>query len=101
MIVLDIIWFTVMKITWNKELENAYWKEQSGMRTLAMVLCWVQIGLKGFIIFYLVVDFKSKHQIEGTKYLMNFEYDTSAVQGNNQQSPGQNQNDGPFEQNPY
>ena len=91
-----------MKVTWNKELDNAYWNGQSGLRTLALVLCWVQIGLKGFIIFYLFVDFKSKNQNEGNSYLFNFVYDTSSdQQSNNKVSPGQNQQDNEFGSNPY
>lgn len=73
MIVLDLFWFIVMKTVWNKDLDNPYWKGQSTLRAVALIFCWLQIALKGFIAFYLFVDFKGKNPNE-TAFLFNFNY---------------------------
>ena len=73
MIVLDLIWFLVMSSVWGKNLDNKYWKGQSSLQSFALILCWIQILLKGFTLFYLFVDFKEKNPNE-TNFLYNFIY---------------------------
>lgn len=62
-----------MSSVWGKEVDNKYWKGQSSLQSLALILCWVQIFLKGFTLFYLFVDFKTKNPNE-TSILFNFNY---------------------------
>jgi hypothetical protein len=73
MIVLDIIWFFVMNFVWGKAVKNAYWESQSFLRTIALFLCWVQIGIKGFLSVYLFLDFKNKNP-DSVNYLYNLDY---------------------------
>lgn len=73
MIVLDIVWFFVMSFVWGKTVKNAYWESQSFLRTIALFLCWVQIGIKGFLSVYLFIDFKGKNP-DSVNYLYNLDY---------------------------
>lgn len=98
MVALDLIWFIVMSSVWGKEVDNDYWKSQSGMQSFALVFCWVQIALKGFIDFYLFVDFKGKYPNE-TSFLFNFNYVVSQQQSSSDDKETNRGND--FNENPY
>ncbi len=73
----DIIWFFVMWSVWGKEMNNSYWNGQSFAQSFALLLCWVQIALKGFTTFYLYMNFKDKYP-EDVNQLMNLNYKISA-----------------------
>jgi len=63
---------------------------------MALIFCWIQIGLKGFLIFYLFLDFKSKNSSE-VNYLFNFNYQAQS----NQQSTKSTAHEDDFGRNPY
>ena len=96
MIVLDILWFLVMSSIWSSEVDNSYWKAQSSMQSFALILCWLQILLKGFMVFYLFVDFKEKNPSE-VNFLFNFNYNAEAPKAQTETDQG---NSG-FNKNPY
>ena len=97
LIVMDLIWFFVMSAVWSQEIDNEYWKGQSGLRSFALIFSWVEIALKGFIIFYLFVDFKAKNPNE-VNYLFNFDYSTKSTSSSNSQGTPQ---DDDWNKNPY
>lgn len=83
MIAGDLLWFFVMSSVWGKSVDNQYWKGQSSLQTLALILCWVQIGLKAFISYYLYLSFIDK---EGSlAELTNFNYKSSTKNETNKE----------------
>lgn len=86
-----------MRSVWSQQFKNDYWNGQSGLRTMALLLCWIQIGLKGFLIFYLFLDFKGKNPNDAN-YLFNFNYQTSQNQNNSNNKTAQPED---FGKNPY
>lgn len=97
MIVLDLMWFLVMSSVWGKSVDNKYWKGQSSLQSFALILCWVQILLKGFTLFYLFVDFKEKNPNE-TNFLFNFIYKVTDAKPSTGSTDKGNQD---WNKNPY
>jgi hypothetical protein len=80
----DFIWFFVMWSVWGQTSTNLYWQGQSSLQTFALVLCWAQIALKGFIAYYLFLNYSDKNPNE-TNLLFNLNYKMTpnAVESNN------------------
>ena len=60
----DLIWFFVMSAVWGQTVKNTYWEGQGTLQILALILCWVEIALKGILGYYLFLNFKDKYPTE-------------------------------------
>lgn len=59
LIVVDIIWMIVMIPYWNASYNNLTWNSISGLRTFCIILSFVELGLKGFIAWVMLNDYKT------------------------------------------
>lgn len=74
LILVDAIWLIITLPYWNttSENHNEYWESLSTVHTLAIILSFIEIGVKGLISFLLFNDYKKQFVV---KDLFNFNYE--------------------------
>ncbi len=74
LIIVDAIWLIITLPYWNSTSENhnEYWESLSTVHTIAIILSFVEIGVKGLISFLLFNDYKKQFAV---KDLLNFNYE--------------------------
>ena len=75
----DIIWIILFSTAWEHDSESEstseevqFWDSLWFVHGLVYVLAYIELILKGFLLYYLVVDFKEKYKL---KDLFNLNYD--------------------------
>ena len=92
----DIIWIYLFSSAWehgnedqtkdkskSTKVDNQFWDSLWFIHKLVYVFAYIELILKGFLIYYLIADFKEKYKL---KDLFNFNYDDgrSSIQPQNQ-----------------
>jgi hypothetical protein len=80
LILADIVWILLFSSAWEHNSENQenltedvqFWDSLWFIHKLVYVLAYLELILKGFLLYYLVVDFKEKYKL---KDLFNLNYD--------------------------
>ena len=80
LILADIVWILLFSSAWDHNSENQenltedvqFWDSLWFIHKLVYVLAYLELILKGFLLYYLVVDFKEKYKL---KDLFNLNYD--------------------------
>ena len=99
LILADIIWIILFSTAWehgtqseNPSEDVQFWDSLWFIHKLVYVLAYIELLLKGFLLYYLVVYFKEKYQL---KDLFNLNYDDEKSKNqdpnfNEQQNLGEN-----------
>ena len=99
LILADIIWIILFSTAWEHDTQSEnpsedvqFWDSLWFIHKLVYVLAYIELLLKGFLLYYLVVYFKEKYQL---KDLFNLNYDDEKSKNqeqnfNEQQNPGEN-----------
>ena len=79
LIVVDIIWVAITLPYWSSDssTHTEYWDSLSGVHTLAIILSFVEIGVKGLMGFLVFQDFQNN--FGNVKYLFTFREEESDV----------------------
>ena len=80
LILADIVWILLFSSAWEHNSENQenltedvqFWDSLWFIHKLVYILAYLELILKGFLLYYLVVDFKEKYKL---KDLFNLNYD--------------------------
>ena len=79
LILADIIWIILFSTAWEHDVQSEnpsedvqFWDSLWFIHKLVYVLAYIELLLKGFLLYYLVVYFKEKYQL---KDLFNLNYD--------------------------
>ena len=101
LIITDIIWIILISSAWDHDSDeekkytegsvNYFWSSLWFMHGLVYICAYIELILKGFLLYYLIVDFKEKYKL---KELINLNYDDSAnvIDNNISQQQGNNIN---------
>ena len=103
LILADIVWIFLFSSAWEHgseeekqkkgtEKEEEFWDSLWFIHKLVYVLAYFELILKGFLLYYLVVDFKEKYKLKDLFYL-NYEDEKNKIQPQNfneQQNNGDN-----------
>ena len=101
LIITDIIWIILFSSAWDHDSDeekkynegsvNYFWSSLWFMHGLVYICAYIELILKGFLLYYLIVDFKEKYKL---KELINLNYDDSAnvIDNNISQQQGNNIN---------
>ena len=99
LILADIIWIILFSTAWEHDTQSEnpsedvqFWDSLWFIHKLVYVLAYIELLLKGFLLYYLVVYFKEKYQL---KDLFNLNYDDEKSKNqdqnfNEQQNFGEN-----------
>ena len=99
LILADIIWIILFSTAWEHDAQSEnpsedvqFWDSLWFIHKLVYVLAYIELLLKGFLLYYLVVYFKEKYQL---KDLFNLNYDDEKSKNqdqnfNEQQNLGEN-----------
>ena len=99
LILADIIWIILFSTAWEHDTQSEnpsedvqFWDSLWFIHKLVYVLAYIELLLKGFLLYYLVVYFKEKYQL---KDLFNLNYDDEKSKNqdqnfNEQQNLGEN-----------
>ena len=99
LILADIIWIILFSTAWEHDPQSEnpsedvqFWDSLWFIHKLVYVLAYIELLLKGFLLYYLVVYFKEKYQL---KDLFNLNYDDEKSKNqeqnfNEQQNLGEN-----------
>ena len=78
----DIVWIVLFSSAWehNSESDNSksnegetlFWDSLWFIHKIVYVLAYIELLVKGFLLYYLIVDFKEKYKLSD---LFNFNYD--------------------------
>ena len=78
----DIVWIVLFSSAWehnsesdnskSNEGENLFWDSLWFIHKIVYVLAYIELLVKGFLLYYLIVDFKEKYKLSD---LFNFNYD--------------------------
>ncbi len=85
LILADIVWIILFSSAWehsseeeeqknskNAEKEEVFWDSLWFIHKIVYILAYIEVILKGFLLYYLVADFKEKYKLGD---LFNFNYD--------------------------
>ena len=85
LIITDIIWIILFSSAWDHDSDdeknysegsiNYYWSSLWFMHGLVYICAYIELILKGFLLYYLIVDFKEKYKL---KELINLNYDDAS-----------------------
>ena len=101
LIITDIIWIILFSSAWDHDSDEEkkytegsvdyFWSSLWFMHGLVYICAYIELILKGFLLYYLVVDFKEKYKL---KELINLNYDdsTNVIDNNISQQQGNNIN---------
>ena len=72
LILADIVWILLFSSAWEHNSENQenltedvqFWDSLWFIHKLVYVLAYLELILKGFLLYYLVVDFKEKYKLK-------------------------------------
>ena len=91
LILADIVWIVLFSSAWehndesdekSKTIINSYWDSLWFIHKIVYVLAYIELILKGFLLYYLFADFKEKYKLSD---LFNFNYDDGkSIQPQNQ-----------------
>lgn len=75
LIIIDIIWIAITLPYWNSssETHSEFWESLSFVHTLAIVLAFIQIAIKGLMGYVIVLDYKKQNS--SITDLFNFNYE--------------------------
>ncbi len=78
----DIVWIILFSSAWehnndsedskSSEGESVFWDSLWLVHKIVYILAYIELILKGFLLYYLIVDFKEKYKLSE---LFNFNYD--------------------------
>ena len=90
----DIIWIYLFSSAWehgdgtndktkSSKIDNQFWDSLWFIHKIVYVFAYIELNLKGFLIYYLIADFKEKYKL---KDLFDFNYDDgrNSIQPQNQ-----------------
>ena len=104
LILADIIWIILFSTAWEHDTQSEnpsedvqFWDSLWFIHKLVYVLAYIELLLKGFLLYYLVVYFKEKYQL---KDLFNLNYDDEKSK-NQDQNFNEQQNNGDNSFNNY
>ena len=80
LILADIVWIVLFSSAWEHndesdtktKVDNEYWDSLWFIHKIVYVLAYIELILKGFLLYYLFADFKEKYKLSD---LFNFNYD--------------------------
>ena len=86
LILADIVWIILFSSAWehgneeeeeqkkskNAEKEEVFWDSLWFIHKIVYILAYIEVILKGFLLYYLIADFKEKYKLGD---LFNFNYD--------------------------
>ena len=81
LIIADIVWIILFSSAWDhgdnpeqnsSKEENIFWDSLWFIHKIVYILAYIELLLKGFLLYYLIMDFKEKYKL---KDLFNFNYD--------------------------
>ena len=80
LILADIVWIVLFSSAWEHndeedtktKVDNEYWDSLWFIHKIVYVLAYIELILKGFLLYYLFADFKEKYKLGD---LFNFNYD--------------------------
>ena len=79
LILADIVWIVLFSSAWEHneadtktKIDNEYWDSLWFIHKIVYVLAYIELILKGFLLYYLFADFKEKYKLSD---LFNFNYD--------------------------
>ena len=95
----DIIWIILFSTAWEHDIQSEnpsedvqFWDSLWFIHKLVYVLAYFELILKGFLLYYLVVDFKEKYKLKDL-FNLNYEDEKNMIQPQNfneQQNIGDN-----------
>ncbi len=100
LILADIVWILLFSSAWEHNSENQenltedvqFWDSLWFIHKLVYVLAYLELILKGFLLYYLVVDFKEKYKLKDL-FNLNYDDEKNMIQSQNineQQNIGDN-----------
>ena len=99
LILADIIWIILFSTAWEHDTQSEnpsedvqFWDSLWFIHKLVYVLAYIELLLKGFLLYYLVVDFKEKYKLKDL-FNLNYEDEKNKIQPQNfneQQNNGDN-----------
>ena len=99
LILADIIWIILFSTAWEHDVQSEnpsediqFWDSLWFIHKLVYVLAYFELILKGFLLYYLVVDFKEKYKLKDL-FNLNYEDEKNKIQPQNfneQQNNGDN-----------
>ena len=99
LILADIIWIILFSTAWEHDVQSEnpsediqFWDSLWFIHKLVYVLAYFELILKGFLLYYLVVDFKEKYKLNDL-FNLNYEDEKNMIQPQNfneQQNIGDN-----------
>ena len=105
LILADIIWIILFSTAWEHDAQSEnpsedvqFWDSLWFIHKLVYVLAYIELLLKGFLLYYLVVYFKEKYQL---KDLFNLNYDDEKNMIQSQDNNNEQQNIGDNSMNNY
>ena len=90
LIIADLVWIILFSSAWehgenseekSSEENNIFWNSLWFIHKIVYILAYVELLLKGFLLYYLIADFKEKYKL---KHLFNFTYDDGSSGMNSQ-----------------
>ena len=83
LILADIVWIFLFSSAWEHDIEDkepkkteekeeVFWESLWFIHALVYILAYIEVLLKGFLLYYLIADFKEKYKFGD---LLNFNYD--------------------------
>ena len=91
LILADIVWILLFSSAWEHNSENEgenltediqFWDSLWFVHKLVYVLAYLELILKGFLLYYLVVDFKEKYKFMDL-FNLNYEDEKNMIQSQN------------------
>ena len=89
LILADIIWIILFSTAWEHDVQSEnpsedvqFWDSLWFIHKLVYVLAYFELILKGFLLYYLVVDFKEKYKLKDL-FNLNYEDEKNKIQPQN------------------
>ena len=90
LILADIVWILLFSSAWEHNSENQenltedvqFWDSLWFIHKLVYVLAYLELILKGFLLYYLVVDFKEKYKLKDL-FDLNYDDEKNMIQSQN------------------
>ncbi len=89
LILADIIWIILFSTAWEHDTQSEnpsedvqFWDSLWFIHKLVYVLAYIELLLKGFLLYYLVVYFKEKYQLKDL-FNLNYDDEKSKIQDQN------------------
>ena len=90
LILADIVWIILFSTAWEHSSETeskndtdiAFWDSLWFVHKIVYILAYLELILKGFLLYYLVVFFKGKYQIKDL-FNLNYDDEKNSIQSQN------------------